>query len=213
MIPQKLKGSEFEKALVDWSDREEKLGRLTMGRYGVDGVTFGGKTMLVPSKPDFEGVLIFPLGRQFIVEAKVAAGSAFEMRKEKIKPRQVAHMLTRSRFGALCFLVIHFTARRLSAGTDAAFTIAIPVTDAEPRWQAFVDAYALAKRTKQPVVPQGSISRALALEMGTVIAWTVPKRCTKAIPDLLPILDPTGRLRTGENQPLELFLDNPTEQS
>lgn len=193
-VPEKLKGSEFEQLLFDAAARHERAGRLTMGRYGVDGVVVKGRTLLVPSKPDFEGVLAFPAGRQFIIEAKVCAGSSFPLQKDKIKPRQVSHMLTRSRFGVSCWLMIHFTARKLVRITDPGITVAIPISPDDPRWQRYVDAHAEAKRSGNPVAPQGSITRDEAIDIGRVVRWEIPPRCKKALPDILPLLDPQGHL-------------------
>ena len=190
-VPTSLKGPELEKALMDAAAREERNGILTMGRYGVDGVTVQGKTMLVPSKPDFEGV--FSSGRQFIIEAKCCDGPSFPMNKDKIKPRQVSHMLTRSRFNVPCFLVIHFAARRLANANFPAFTVAIPVNDSHPRWQAFVDAAAVAKREKTKMETQPGITRDWAQEVGKLVPWITPPRCTKPLPDIVSFLWPQLR--------------------
>lgn len=190
-VPTSLKGPELEKALMDAAAREERNGILTMGRYGVDGVTVQGKIMLTPSKPDFEGV--FATGRQFIIEAKCVAGPSFEMRKEKIKPRQISHMLTRSRFNVPCFLVIHFAARRLANANFPAFTVAIPVNDSQPRWQAFVDAAAKAKREKAKMETQPSITRDWAQDVGKLVPWVTPPRCKNALPDIVSFLWPELR--------------------
>lgn len=194
-VPESLKGSEFEQLLCDAAARHERAGLLTMGRYGVDGVIVEGKTLLVPSKPDFEGVLALPAGRQFILEAKVCAASKFDIRKDKIKPRQVSHMLLRSQFGVSCWLVIHFTARRLVNSNQPAFTVAIPISNEDPRWRQYVQDMAEAKRSGNAPVAQGSISRDEAIRIGRVIRWEVPPRCRKALPDILPILDPQGHLQ------------------
>lgn len=190
-VPTSLKGPELEKALMDAAAREERNGILTMGRYGVDGVIVQGKTMLVPSKPDFEGVL--SSGRQFIIEAKCVAGPSFEMRKEKIKPRQISHMLTRSRHNVPCFLVIHFAERRLANANFPAITVAIPVNDSQPRWQAFVDAAAKAKREKTKMETQPGITRDWAQEVGKLVPWATPPRCKNALPDIISFLWPQLR--------------------
>jgi hypothetical protein len=196
-VPAKLKGVEFEDLLMQAANREEKNGALTMSRYGVTLSYQNGQTLGVPSKPDFEGVLA--TGRQFIIEAKVCGDPAFPMVAKQIKPKQVQHMLDRSRFNVPCFLVIHFTARVMKTFTDPAITIAIPVSDADPRWQRFVDAHAEAKRQSKaqgkPVAPapQGGISRDDAHRVGILIPWVTPKGCRKALPDLIAFLWPEAR--------------------
>jgi len=187
-VPEQIKGTEFEADLAAAADRAEKLGILTMDRYGVTLSVQAGVTLGISSKPDFEGVL--HTGRQFIFEAKVCSGSSFPMNKDKIKPRQVSHMLTRSRFNVPCFLVIHFTARYMAKSIHPAFTVAIPVSDADPRWQRFVDAHAVAKRLNAAVAPQGSVSREEALAIGRIVPWTIPKGCRKPLPDILSFLQP-----------------------
>jgi penicillin-binding protein-related factor A (putative recombinase) len=197
MVPTTLKGSEFETLLMDAAKREEAAGTLTMGRYGVDGMVVAGKnggasqTLLVPSKPDFEGVLAG--GRQFIFEAKVCSGPSFPMQKDKIKPRQVEHMLRRSAFGVPCYLMIHFTERRGQNFFHPAITVAVPVSDASPIWRNFIEAHAEAKRTKEPVASQPALHRDTAQDMGKLVPWRVPKGCRKALPDLLSFLWPEAR--------------------
>lgn len=190
-VPIRLKGSEFECLLMEAAAREEDAGLLTMGRYGVDGVIVQGKTLLVPSKPDFDGVLA--TGRQFVIEAKCCDGPSFELRKDKIKPKQVAHMLTRSRFNVPCFLVIHFAERILKNSTSPAITVAIPITAENPIWQKFVDAHVKARREKTAVESQGSIGRDAAQDLGQLVPWRVSKGCRKALPDLLSFLWPEMR--------------------
>ncbi|GAA5117082.1 Holliday junction resolvase RecU [Luteolibacter yonseiensis] len=196
-VPTTLKGKEFEQLLMDAADRERRAKRMTMGRYGTNGVTIKDdsdpsgkrtKTVLIPSLPDFEGVLYD--GRQFIIEAKHCQQTAFDMRKESIKPKQVEHMLERSAFGVPCFLVIHFAERRGQNFFYPAITVAIPVNNSRRAWQDYVDAYAIARRLKQKVKPQGSITRDIAQEWGQLVPWRIPKGCRKALPDLMSFLVP-----------------------
>lgn len=195
--PTKLKGIEFEDALKSAADREEKQGLLTMDHYGVTMSVQNGVAMGIQSKPDFEGVLFS--GRQFIFEAKANTGASFTMHKDKLKPRQVSFMLGRAKFNVPCFLVIHWNGRQLVKSTIPAVTVAIPISDADPRWQRYVDAYATAKRESKrqgrpvPVEPQGSITLAESLEMGVIVPWQIPKGCRTATPDILSFLWPEAR--------------------
>lgn len=192
LVPETLKGKEFEELIMDAGARERKAGAMTLGRYGVQGMVVKGKTLLVPSLPDFEGVLAG--GRQFIIEAKVCSSASLQLDKQVVKPRQISHMLDRSAMGAQCFLLVHFNARKLQNANQPAFTVALPVTaDSSPVWQRFVDIYAEARRLKCNPTARESISRDLAHDMGTVIRWVAPKGCRKALPDILALLWPQAK--------------------
>jgi len=184
MTPPTLKAKEFEELLMQASRRLEGG---DMVRYGTQAsIGADGKPMAVQSLPDFEGV--FGGGRQFIIEAKVCSQASFPIDKSKIKPRQVSHMLTRSRCGVPCFVLLHFNERRGKTFHEPAETIAIVVSDALPLWQAFLDAAAEAKRTKTPFVSPGSINREMASRIGRRVEWTCPKGSRKHLPDLAALL-------------------------
>lgn len=192
MVPTSLKGKEFETLILEAAKREEASGGLTLSRYGVKGITLADKrTILVPSLPDFEGVLAG--GRQIILEAKVWSKKSFQIDPMFIKVTQVSHMLTRSRFGVLCYLVIHFTKSSGKTYIDPAITVAIPVTDQFPIWQQFLDAAAAAKAAGEKLGTFASISRDEAQDMGQLVPWRIPKGCRKALPDLLSFLWPEAR--------------------
>lgn len=169
-------------------DAAKRSTLFTMGRYPVASVIMKGsdRPMQQLSLPDFEGVVHG--GRQYIIEAKVCSQSSFKLSKEIIKPKQISHMLERSRYGVRCWVVIHFNERKLQTSHDPAETIAIPINDDHPFWQKFVDAYQLARQTKQKVEPQGSISRERAARIGTKVHWTFPPRARKFLPDLEALL-------------------------
>ena len=186
MIPSSLKGKELENLLLSAAEREELKGMLTLSRYGVQGVTFNGKTILVPSLPDLEGVLHG--GRQIIIEAKAVAGSSFPLKDDHFRARQYTHMVRRARFGALCFLVIHFAERNLITKREPGMTVAVPVDERIDFWR-----YYEAGEAK-------SLSRDESLRVGKIVPWVVPARCRKALPDLLSFLAPDIKSKT------ELFL-------
>lgn len=211
-VPVTIGAKEFEQILLDSAAREEKAGYLTMSRYGVQGVTIQDpsdpfkkrtKIVLVPSDPDFDGVVAG--GRQFNVEAKVCSQSSFAMQKATIKPKQVEHMLRRSRFGARCFVVIHFNERIGQNFRHPAITVALPVSHKNPIWQRFVDAHAVAKKLKATAASQPGISRDLAQDMGQLVPWRVPPGCRKAMPDLLSFLAPDLCSRGETTATKELF--------
>lgn len=207
LVPKKLNGKEFEKALIEAAARCEKQSLIVMDRYGVEVSNFGGKLTAIPSKPDFEGTRAD--GRHFIIEAKANSQSSFQLYPTVIKARQVKHMLKRSRFGSKCFLIIHFNQRILKNAVQPAFTVAIPVNDDDPRWQRYVEACEAAKREKRKVEPQGSINRDEAQDMGRLVIWKIPERCRTATPDLMPILYPEFfQIQLPTVQPVQTTLFN-----
>jgi penicillin-binding protein-related factor A (putative recombinase) len=180
MVPASLKGKQFEAAIMAAGERLESAGVLTLGRYGVQGVTFGGKTILVPSLPDFEGVLRG--GSQFIIEAKCCQDAALALHDDKFKARQYSHMARRARFGAKCFLLIHFAERRLKTKTDPGMTVAVPVDESMPFWELYENGF------------RKSLTRDDALEYGQIVPWVIPPRCRKALPDLMRFITNAGHL-------------------
>jgi hypothetical protein len=97
-------------------------------------------------------------------------------------------MIDRARCGVPCFLVIHFNERKLVTLHEPAETRAIRIHPLDDRWQRYVDAYTQARRSKQPVAPQGSISREIACRMSVKVNWVAPKGCRKPLPDLGALL-------------------------
>lgn len=181
------KGRNFEQVLMDATKRLENSGVATMGRYPVASVMMKGSKfpMQVSSLPDFEGVLAS--GKQFIWEAKVCTQPSFRIVKDKIKHKQVRHMLLRSQFGVLCHLVIHFNERLGKTFYDPAFTVAIPVKPVSmggwPIWEQFSEA-----SKKDKAKEFASITREMARDMGVVMPWAIPGRCKNPYPDLEKIL-------------------------
>jgi penicillin-binding protein-related factor A (putative recombinase) len=179
--PGKLAGSgkDFEELMLSEAGRLENQKLLTMNRYGVMVVNIKGEWMPVPSLPDFEGVL--STGQQFITEAKVCTQPSFRIQKDKLKHKQVAHMLNRSRFNVKCFLTVHFNERLGSTFYDAPFTVAVPVKHSKDGgwevWEQFA-----AEKDKKKEFP--SLTRELAREIGIEIPWHIPPRCTTLRPDL-----------------------------
>lgn len=185
MTPTNLKAKEFEEALIQAAAR---CPGVHMSRYGTQAsIGQDGKPMAIQSLPDFEGA-IEPDGRQFIIEAKVCAQSAFPLDKSKLKPRQVKHMIERTAVGVPCFLIIHFNERKLVKTHEPAETRAIRIHPLDDRWPRYVQAYAEAKRTGKPVEPQGSLSRDLVCRMSVKVEWVAPKGCRKELPDLGALL-------------------------
>ena len=183
-------GKEFEELLMMEAKRLEKLGLLTMGRYGTQVSMVDNLWMPVPSYPDFDGVQAG--GRQFIIEAKVCTQPSFRIQKDKLKHKQVRHMLTRGRFGVPCYLLIHFNARLGATFYDSPFTVSIPVKSADDGgwevWEQFDEC-----KEKDKEFPP--LTRALAKELGSPVRWIIPTRSNKLRPDLLGMLN-TGHQAT-----------------
>jgi penicillin-binding protein-related factor A (putative recombinase) len=175
MVPPSLKGKELETLILDAAKREEASGTMILFRYGVQGTTFGGKTILLSSLPDFGGVLAG--GRQFNIEAKCAAGASFPLASDHFRDRQYSHMARCARMGALSFLMIHFAERRLMSKTDPGMTVAVPVNEKMSFWRFYEAGDAR------------SLSREEALSLGCIVPWVVPPRCRKPLPDLLSFLE------------------------
>jgi penicillin-binding protein-related factor A (putative recombinase) len=132
--------------------------------------------MIVPSLPDFEGV-IYGSGRQIIVEAKVCSQSSYPLfATNKKRPKQIDHMLERAEFGALCFLLIHWNERHLVKTSFPAETFAIPVLD-NHFWRTY------------QAVEQKSLDRQQCELYGFRIPWNLySSRASKETPDLTYLL-------------------------
>lgn len=156
-----MTGKEFETRTVDQLKRDHKHGRVSAGRYGVQGTFFGGKWQPIQSLPDIEGVLP-PHGRQFVFDCKVCSGPSFPLQDDKFEKRQKKHLYERADYGAITFLLLHFKQRELKTkGTDPELTVAFPVFEEHEFWVQ-VDR-AEVKR----------ISRAHADQFGVSVRWTV----------------------------------------
>lgn len=131
-----MNSKDFEEICLYRMRQHEDRGEATMSRYGVQGSFVDGKWQPIVSLPDFEGLLP-PAGRQFIFDCKLCAAASFPLDDDKFKRRQLKHMLTRSRFGAVCFLLIHFSERTLKRSIEPAETWAFPVFAEHPLWAAF----------------------------------------------------------------------------
>lgn len=172
-----LKGKEFEALILFRATKMESEGILTLGRYGVQAVMMNDKItgkpawQIIKSLPDFDGCIAG--GRQLIIEAKVCSQASYPIHATgKKHPKQIDHMLRRAKFGALCFLMVHFNARELMTKSEEACTYAIPVLD-----NAFWREYEVASKL--------TLSRYEADLYGIKIPWNVwSSRASKETPDL-----------------------------
>ncbi len=177
-VPQTLggNGKELEQAMMDFAVREK--GRLFMGRYGTKGTMVprdggGLEWKPVSSMPDFD--LTFMGGATANIEAKVCSGNSFKLDESHLKDVQYEWLRNKAIYGVPCFLVIHFNRRYIGKSNvfTPAFTISLFVHPDLPLWQGYEN-----KTIK-------SISRETALALGTLIPWTVPKGCRKALPHFI----------------------------
>lgn len=126
------------------------------------------------SLPDFSGTLA-PHGRTVVIEAKVVTGSAFELRDEKFKRRQLTHLLERAEMGAVSAIAIHYNEVRLVKTVHGAGTVLFPVHPQHPFWVE----YANNSDSKR------SINRDDCHEWAVSVRWVIPPRGSIARPDLL----------------------------
>jgi penicillin-binding protein-related factor A (putative recombinase) len=173
-----MTSKEFEDICLYRMRQHEEKGEATMGRYGVQGTYMkdiqSGQMKWQPKKslPDFEGILP-PGGRQFIFDCKLCSQASFSLDDDHFKNRQLRHMMIRARFGAICFLLIHFTERILSRGIEPAETWAFPIWGVHPFWLA-VDRAEVKRINRQDCV-----------EYGKKIEWNVLPGGRTIRPDIL----------------------------
>jgi hypothetical protein len=176
-------GKELEELLMNEAKRLEKDSILTMGRYGTMVSMVDDAWLPVPSLPDFDGARAN--GRQFIIEAKVCSQPSFRIQNDKIKQKQLRHMLKRSRFNVDCYVLIHFNARLGRTFYEPAFTVAMPILDGACGWAA---GWAQFAECKEKYTEFPGLTRQLAQELGIPVKWHIPPRSNKLRPDLLGLV-------------------------
>lgn len=139
----------------------------------------------IKSLPDFEGAL--PGGRQFIFETKVCSQASFPLDESKFAERQLKHLLKRSRFDVITFILIHFNKRELKTKSSTARTIAFPVRHDHPFWQAF--SRAEVKRISEQDCEQYGIN----------VEWNVYPGRKKESPDIYSAILKLGNIETVES--------------
>jgi penicillin-binding protein-related factor A (putative recombinase) len=177
-----LTGNEFEKLIVFRAKELEESGLLTLTRYGVQAVMMNNRETGKPewqiqkSLPDFDCCI--KGGQQMVIEAKVCSQPSYRIRNNDQKhPKQIDHMLRRSRFGARCFFMIHFNPRELVKKSEPAETFAVPVDPDSNFWRE----YESCERT--------NINRMEADLYGIRVPWNLhSKRARNLSPDLTVLL-------------------------
>jgi penicillin-binding protein-related factor A (putative recombinase) len=166
-------GKEFEELIIYRARMDEASGLYVMGRYGVMATFRDGEWHPITSLPDFEGIQ--PGGHQFIFDAKVCSQASYDLSHTASKSftHQYKALRRRDKFGALCFLLIHFNERVLKTKVELGLTILFPITDNE-FWNAY-------DRSEQK-----SLSRNEAIMYGIKVSWnTATARSKRLTPDLL----------------------------
>ena len=178
--PDTLTGKEFEDKIGKSNVIYLREGVASVGHYGVHGVwrfVDGARSFQpIASKPDFEGLVA---GGQIIFDAKVCSAASFDLsryREGEKKRRQLAHMYERSRFGADCFLLIHWNLRETTKKRYLPETFRFPVSRTRivstiGFWRKF-EAGALKRITRED-----------CYEYGTPVFWGLGKGVAK--PDYL----------------------------
>lgn len=178
--PDRLTGSEFEGLVRKECDRLRKDGIAHIGRYGVQAVRTRDEWMVLQSLPDFEGVF-GPHARQIIFDCKATSQASFPLDKYRLetrgaRSRQLRHMYERDEFGASCWFMIHWNARRLKTKDVDAATYMFPASHSHPFWQAF-DAGELK-----------SLRLADCQEYGMPVEWVPSSNSFAARPDLKQVI-------------------------
>ena len=141
-------GRAFEDSTLERLSNEEANGHGCFGRYGVQAAVMGRHAdgsvhaRLIPSLPDFEGVLS-PSGRQVVWDNKVVSGPSLNLvnYREATKGsrrRQFRHMIDRADHGAICGFLIHWNSRELKSTSQEASTWWLPVSSRMRIWKEFV---------------------------------------------------------------------------
>jgi penicillin-binding protein-related factor A (putative recombinase) len=178
-----INGRRFEQLIKRDGDRAERLNLYKICKYGLNinwvmkhrrckacgSMESSPEPMALPSLPDFEGV--FSDGRGLIFEAKVSSGSGFQLaQKDKLGTKQLQHLMDRSTWNEVTFLLVHFNRRQLTKSIQPAQTFAVPVHPNHPFWRRF-------KRGEEK-----TLNRQLARDHGVEVSWFLDKRTL--VPDL-----------------------------
>ncbi len=189
------RGREFEDLCLKRAAAEERLGRATMKRYGVQ-ANYEPKTKQfrpLSSFPDFDGNLTH--GKQFVFDAKVVAGPSMPMSDSNAPTRQRDHLLRKWRWGVPSFYLVHLLPRQLKKSQEAEMTIALPTDPEMDEWKAVVAG------TKK------SFDREELCRLGFIITWSTPPRARKKLPNFLPaVIHFVHRIRDTRQLPTENFL-------
>jgi len=180
-VPTSIKGKELEEFVLFRARKcDEPDGMYTLGRCGVMAFFNQGVWTPVHSLPDFEGITAGN-ARQFVFDCKVCSQASYDLSggTHKSFAHQLKHMRKRAKFGATCFIMLHFNARVLKTKSDVSFTVLFPVGET-PFWLGYDSG------------EQKNITRADAEQYGTPVTWNALGRKRKLSPDLYAALKSLG---------------------
>lgn len=138
---ERLTGKEFQRIVQDRCEKLRQDGLAGITSYGVQAVRTRDDWMVIQSYPDFEGPFD-ESGRQAIFDAKACSQASWSLDKYRpetrgARSRQLRHMYERSRFGVVCFFLIHWNPRELKTKSREPLTHAFPVWVNHPFWERF----------------------------------------------------------------------------
>lgn len=181
---QTLSGAEFERIVSRRLDKARQLGLADVRRCGVHAVMKGpGNWQVIPSRPDFEGLLPGP--RPIVFDCKVCSGASMDLASYRGGPKetsgnrkhQLQYMFDKAEYGAVCFFLIHWNRRELETKKEEAITYVFPVHAETEFWVRFTE---------------GEIKRLYRSdceELGQVVPWNLFGKLDRiAQPDVLSVL-------------------------
>lgn len=179
-----MKAKEWEVECLESFQSLAKRKIATACRSGVVAIMDQNKQWRpIPSLPDVQGV-VAPNGQQFIFDCKVCSGPSFPLSKLRTeRKKQLAHMLERSRFGAICFFAVYFNPHETTKDYQPESAWAFPVWEGHQLWQDFA------------IGALSTISRLACAEYAHKIEWRVPQGCHRARPDMLEAVRAIATMR------------------
>lgn len=178
---QKMTGASFERVISERNEEYRKYGMAEVSKCGVHAIRSKDGWQVIPSFPDYEGVV--KPGLQFVFDAKVCTQASFDLSKYREetrgpRARQIRHMFRRSRYGVPSFFLIHWNGRDLKSKSYPAQTFVLPVSGDIVLWERFMAA------------EQKSLTREDCEEFGIRVQWNSIGRGRKVRPDYLTAIRP-----------------------
>jgi penicillin-binding protein-related factor A (putative recombinase) len=171
-----LRGTEFEAELVRAFAVYERAGRATFDRCGVQAARTPKGWIVIPSRPDFDGLY---RKKHIIFDAKVCSQISFSWSKYKKggkRSRQLAFMLNRSKFGSYCYFMIHWNPRETARTVRYPETHLLKVDAEDDYWSDVVSGRAKTLRFSE------------CRDRSELVPWEKVGRCKLPMPHFLPAL-------------------------
>ena len=176
LIPTSIKGKELEELVLFRARKcDEPQGLYTVSRCGV--MSFFNKGVWTPvhSLPDMGGITAD--GREFVFDCKVCSQASYDLSggTHKSFAHQLKYMRKRAKFGATCFILMHFNERILKTRSDPSFTVLFPIGETA-FWLGYDEG------------SQKNITRTEAELYGIAVSWDSPGKKRKLSPNLYAAL-------------------------